>query len=164
MSEINIDAALVREGGAQLSRTEEKVVEMSNGCICCMLREDLLEEVALLADERTITDLLIEQIEFYNVLVLNKVDLITPEEQQSLMAILQALNPRARIEISEFGRVPVNRVLQTGLFDFEEASQAPGWLMEMRGEHIPEITEYGIGSFHFAARRPFHPLDALWND
>lgn len=230
MSEINIDAALVREGGAQLSRTEEKVVEMSNGCICCTLREDLLEEVALLAkegrfdqlviestgiseplpvaetftfedeqgsslsqlarldtmvtvvdaynflreyaeaqllrergeslgaeDERTITDLLIEQIEFCNVLVLNKVDLISPEEQQSLMAILKALNPRARIEISEFGRVPVSRVLQTGLFDFEEASQAPGWLMEMRGEHIPESTEYGIGSFHFAARRPFHP-------
>lgn len=230
MSEINIDAALVREGGALLSRTEEKVVEMSNGCICCTLREDLLQEVALLAkegrfdqlviestgiseplpvaetftfedengsslsqvakldtmvtvvdaynflreyanaqslsergeslgeeDERTITDLLIEQIEFCNVLVLNKVDLISSEEQQNLMAILKALNPRARIEISEFGRVPVNRLLQTGLFDFEEASQAPGWLMEMRGEHIPESTEYGISSFHFAARRPFHP-------
>lgn len=230
MSEVNIDAALVREGGAELSRTDEKLVEMSNGCICCTLREDLLVEVERLAlegrfdqlviestgiseplpvaetftfagedgrclgdvaqldtmvtvvdarnflhdyssrdslqsrgeslgeeDERTVVDLLIDQIEFCDVIVLNKVDLIDAGEREQLMAILHRLNPRARIEIAEFGKVPLDRVLGTGLFDFDEAARAPGWLQEMRGTHTPETEEYGIHSFVYRARRPFHP-------
>lgn len=230
MSDVNIDAALVRDSGAELSRTDEKLVEMSNGCICCTLREDLLLEVDRLAkegrfdqlviestgiseplpvaetftfegedgrslgevarldtmvtvvdafnflrdyssrdslqsrgeslgeeDARTVVDLLIEQIEFCDVIVLNKVDLVSAKESQHLIAILNSLNPRAKIEISEFGRVPLDRVLNTGLFDFEEASKAPGWLQEMRGTHTPETEEYGIHSFVYRARRPFHP-------
>ncbi|WP_035881818.1 zinc metallochaperone GTPase ZigA [Cupriavidus metallidurans] len=230
MSDVNIDAALVRDGGANLSRTEETLVEMSNGCICCTLREDLLLEVDRLAregrfdqlviestgiseplpvaetftfegedgrslnevahldtmvtvvdafnflrdygsrdslqsrgeslgekDARTVVDLLIDQVEFCDVLVLNKVDLIVDADRERLLAILRALNPRARIEIAEFGRVPLDRVLDTGLFDFEEASKAPGWLQEMRGKHVPETEEYGIRSFVYGARRPFHP-------
>ena len=230
MSEVNIDADLVREGGAELSRTDEKLVEMSNGCICCTLREDLLVEVERLAregkfdqlviestgiseplpvaetftfegedgrclnevaqldtmvtvvdaynflrdyssrdslqsrgeslgeeDGRTVVDLLIEQIEFCDVIVLNKVDLISAEERERLMAILSSLNPRARIEIAEFGKVPLERVLNTGLFDFDEASRAPGWLQELRGTHTPETEEYGISNFVYRARRPFHP-------
>ncbi|MHA7116943.1 zinc metallochaperone GTPase ZigA [Pseudomonas promysalinigenes] len=230
MSDVNIDAALVREGGAELSRTDEKLVEMSNGCICCTLREDLLLEVDRLAKEgrfdqlviestdiseplpvaetftfegedgrslgevarldtmvtvvdsfnflrdyssrdslqargeslgeedvRTVVDLLIEQIEFCDVIVLNKIDLISEDERQQLIAILNSLNPRAKMEISEFGKVPLGRVLNTGLFDFGEASRAPGWLQEMRGTHTPETEEYGIRSFVYRARRPFHP-------
>lgn len=230
MSEVNIDAALVRDGGAELSRTDEKLVEMSNGCICCTVREDLLLEVDRLAkegrfdqlviestgiseplpvaetftfegedgrclgevarldtmvtvvdafnflrdyssqdsiqsrgeslgeeDARTVVDLLIEQIEFCDVLVLNKIDLISEPERERLMAILNSLNPRARIETAEFGQVPLDRVLNTGLFDFEEASKAPGWLQELRGTHTPETEEYGIGNFVYRARRPFHP-------
>lgn len=230
MSEVNIDADLVRGGGADLSRTDEKLVEMSNGCICCTLREDLLIEVDRLAregrfdqlviestgiseplpvaetftfegedgrslndlaqldtmvtvvdafnflrdyssrdslqsrgeslgeeDERSVVDLLIEQVEFCDVIVLNKVDLITDAQREQLMAILRGLNPRARIEIAEFGKVPLERVLNTGLFDFDEASQAPGWLQELRGTHTPETEEYGIHSFVYRARRPFHP-------
>ncbi|AUA33372.1 GTP-binding protein [Pseudomonas sp. SGAir0191] len=230
MSDVNIDAALVREGGAELSRTDEKLVEMSNGCICCTLREDLLLEVDRLAkegrfdqlviestgiseplpvaetftfegedgrslgevarldtmvtvvdsfnflrdyssrdslqargeslgeeDARTVVDLLIEQIEFCDVIVLNKIDLVSEDEQQQLIAILNSLNPRAKVEISEFGKVPLDRVLNTGLFDFDEASRAPGWLQEMRGTHTPETEEYGIRSFVYRARRPFHP-------
>jgi G3E family GTPase len=230
MSEVNIDAALVRQGGADLSRTEEKLVEMSNGCICCTLREDLLLEVGRLAregrfdqlviestgiseplpvaetftfedengaslaqvarldtmvtvvdaynflkdfsshdhlqargqsmgeeDTRTVVDLLVEQIEFCDVLVLNKVDLVDEAERGRLMAILHGLNPRARIEVAQFGRVALDRVLNTGMFDFEAASLAPGWLAEMRGSHVPESDEYGIESFVYRARRPFHP-------
>ncbi|WLE62756.1 GTP-binding protein [Burkholderia plantarii] len=230
MSEVNIDAALVRNGGAELSRTDEKLVEMSNGCICCTLREDLLIEVERLArdgrfdqlviestgiseplpvaetftfeaedgrslgdlarldtmvtvvdafnflrdygssdrlaargeslgeeDQRTVVDLLVEQVEFCDVIVLNKADLVAAEERERLIAILTSLNPRARIEIAEFGKVPLARVLDTGLFDFDEAARAPGWLKEMRGEHVPESEEYGIRSFVYHARRPFHP-------
>ncbi len=230
MSEVNIDAALVRDGGAGLSRTDEKLVEMSNGCICCTLREDLLVEVERLAhegrfdqiviestgiseplpvaetftfegedgrclnevaqldtmvtvvdgynflrdygsqdslgargeslgeeDRRTVVDLLIEQIEFCDVIVLNKIDLIDAAERERLMAILRGLNPRARIEVAEFGKVALERVLGTGLFDFTAASTAPGWLQEMRGTHTPETDQYGIGSFVYRARRPFHP-------
>jgi len=230
MSEVNIDAALVRDGGAELSRTNEKLVEMSNGCICCTLREDLLVEVDRLAkegrfdqlviestgiseplpvaetftfagedgrslgdvarldtmvtvvdaynflrdyhshdslqargeslgeeDARTVVDLLIEQIEFCDVIVLNKIDLVSDAERERLMAILRSLNPRARIELAEFGRVPLDRMLDTGLFDFEEAEKAPGWLQELRGTHKPETEEYGIRSFVYRARRPFHP-------
>lgn len=230
MSEVNIDAALVRDGGAELSRTDEKLVEMSNGCICCTLREDLLVEVGRLAEEgrfdylviestgiseplpvaetftfedeagqslskvarldtmvtvvdafnflrdyssqdslqqrgesmgeednRTVVDLLIEQIEFCDVIVVNKIDLVSVPERQRLAAILNTLNPRARVEYAEFSKVPLDRVLNTGLFDFEQAQQAPGWLKEMRGEHVPETEEYGISSFVYRARRPFHP-------
>ncbi|UTO18493.1 zinc metallochaperone GTPase ZigA [Acinetobacter sp. Z1] len=230
MSEVNIDAALVREGGAELSRTDEKLVEMSNGCICCTLREDLLIEVRRLAednrfdqlviestgiseplpvaetftfedesgvslsefarldtmvtvvdaynflkdyssldsltsrgeslgedDERNVVDLLIDQIEFCDVIILNKVDLINREEKEKLFGILHSLNPRAKIEISEFGQVKLDKILNTNLFDFNEAAQAPGWLKELRGEHTPETEEYGIGSFVYRARKPFHP-------
>ena len=230
MSEVNIDAALVREGGAELSRTDERLVEMSNGCICCTLREDLLIEVGRLAkegrfdqlviestgiseplpvaetftfagedgksladvarldtmvtvvdafnflrdygsadslqqrgqslgdeDARTVVDLLIEQIEFCDVLVVNKTDLVSTAERERLMAILKSLNPRARIELSEFGRISLDRVLDTGLFDFAQAEQAPGWLAELRGEHLPESEAYGIRSFVYRARLPFHP-------
>ncbi len=230
MSEVNIDAALVRDGGAELSRTEEKLVEMSNGCICCTLREDLLIEVEKMAkegrfdqlviestgiseplpvaetftfagddgkslsdvarldtmvtvvdafnflkdyssrdsltergeslgaeDERTVVDLLIEQVEFCDVIVLNKLDLINHEERARLMAILHGLNPRARIESASFGQIALDKVLNTRLFDFEEAEKAPGWLQTLRGEHVPESDTYGIASFVYRARRPFHP-------
>ncbi|MFT3778391.1 MAG: zinc metallochaperone GTPase ZigA [Ottowia sp.] len=230
MSEVNIDADLVRQGGAELSRTDEKLVEMTNGCICCTLREDLLVEVQRLArdgrfdqlviestgiseplpvaetftfagedgrslsdvarldtmvtvvdafnflkdygsrdslqsrgeslgeeDARTVVDLLVEQIEFCDVIVLNKADLITAEQRAQLMSILRGLNSRARIEASAFGRVALESVLDTGLFDFEQAARAPGWLKELRGEHTPETEEYGIASFVYRARRPFHP-------
>lgn len=230
MSEVNIDAGLVRDGGAELSRTDEKLVEMSNGCICCTLREDLLIEVNRLAkegrfdhlviestgiseplpvaetftfagddgdslstvarldtmvtvvdafnflkdygstdsiqsrgeslseeDARSVVDLLIDQIEFCDVLLLNKVDLIRDAEREKLLAILASLNPRAKILVSQFGQVNLDDVLNTGLFDFDKAAQAPGWLKELRGEHTPETEEYGITSFVFRARRPFHP-------
>lgn len=230
MSEVNIDASLVRDGGAELSRTDEKLVEMSNGCICCTLREDLLLEVDRLArdgrfdqlviestgiseplpvaetftfegedghslgevarldtlvtvvdaynflndygsqdslqsrgeslgdeDQRTVVDLLIDQIEFCDIIVLNKIDLVGAEARTQLLAILHKLNPRARIEIAQFGKVPLDRLLNTGLFDFEQAAKAPGWLQELRGTHKPETEEYGIRSFVYRARRPFHP-------
>lgn len=235
MSEVNIDAALVREGGAELSRTDEKLVEMSNGCICCTLREDLLLEVNRLAkegrfdnlviestgiseplpvaetftfaddsgqslsevalldtmvtvvdgynflrdyesdesiqargeslgedDERTIVDLLVDQVEFCDVLILNKMDLINEADKNRLIAILHSLNPRAKIVNAEFGKIELDNVLNTGLFDFNAAAQAPGWLKELRGEHTPETEEYGIHSFVYRARRPFHP-DRFWN-
>ena len=230
LSEVNIDVALVRGGGAALNRTEEKLVEMSNGCICCTLREDLLKEVAALAregrfdqlviestgiseplpvaetftftdeagrtlndlarldtmvtvvdalnflrdygsvesltdrriardgaDDRCVVDLLIEQVEFADVLVVNKTDLVSPAQLVQLEGILRALSPLAKIVFSQFGRVPLAEVLETGRFDFETARQAPGWLRELRGEHTPETEEYGIGSFVYRARRPFHP-------
>ncbi|MBS0658087.1 MAG: zinc metallochaperone GTPase ZigA [Verrucomicrobia bacterium] len=230
MSEVNIDAALVRDGGAELRRSEEKLVELSNGCICCTLREDLLLEVDRLAregrfdylliestgiseplpvaetftfadadgrslseiarldtmvtvvdagaflrdysssdrladrgevagegDERALVDLLVEQVEFADVLVINKVDRLDAAERGQLAAILRALNPRARQLECEQGRVPLPAILNTGLFDFAAAQQAPGWLQEPRGTHVPESDEYGIGSFVYRARRPLHP-------
>ena len=230
MSEVNIDARLVAEGGAELSRAEEKMVEMSNGCICCTLREDLLVEIARLAkegrfdylliestgiseplpvaetftfrdedgtsladiarldtmvtvvdafnflndyssqdyiadrgeslgedDHRPVVSLLIEQVEFCDVIVFNKTDLLPAGDIDRLEAILHSLNPRARIVRAAFGAVPHDHVLDTKLFDFEQAAQAPGWLQELRGEHVPETQEYGISSFVYRARRPFHP-------
>jgi G3E family GTPase len=230
MSEVNIDAGLVRGGEAALSRTDEKLVEMSNGCICCTLREDLLLEVNRLAregrfdylliestgiseplpvaetftfadengdcladiarldtmvtvvdacnflkdyeegeslhargeslgdqDSRTVVDLLIDQIEFCNVLVVNKTDLVSESQLRKIVAILHSLNPEARILYTRFGQLELEDVLDTGLFDFDKAAQAPGWLKELRGEHIPETEEYGISSFVWRARRPFHP-------
>jgi G3E family GTPase len=234
MSEVNIDAQLVREGGAELSRQEEKLVEMSNGCICCTLREDLLIEITRLAkenrfdylliettgiseplpiaetftfadddgislgdvakldtmvtvvdgynflrdyssqdmlamrgeslgeeDERTVVDLLVDQIEFCDVLILNKTDLMQPSEIAQLESILKTFNPRARIIHSQFGQVPLDSLMNTGLFDFDQAAEAPGWLQELRGEHVPESEEYGISSFVYRARKPFHP-ERLW--
>ncbi len=234
MSEINVDAQLVASGDARLDRVEERLVEMSNGCICCTLREDLLVEVARLAregrfdylliestgiseplpvaetftfedehgtslsdlarldtmvtvvdarsfledwrsaddlrarraslgpdDERTVADLLIDQIEFANVIVINKIDLATQSELSRLEAILRQVNPEARIVRSLHGAAPLESVLNTGLFDFDRAAAAAGWLKEMRGEHVPESLEYGVSGFAFRARRPFHPA-RLW--
>ncbi|MDO8975219.1 zinc metallochaperone GTPase ZigA [Reyranella sp.] len=231
MSEINIDAALVRQGGAELSRSEEKLVEMSNGCICCTLREDLLEEVERLAgegrfdylliestgisepmpvaatfefedeagkslskvarldtmvtvvdarafiedyssadflhqrgqtaepeDTRTVVDLLVEQVEFADVIVVNKADLVSPEELGFLQTMLRRLNAKARIVTGEFGKVPLDQIMDTGLFSYEKASQAPGWMQEMRGIHTPETETYGFWSFVYKSRRPFNPM------
>jgi len=235
MSEVNIDEKLVKNGGASLSRTEEKLIEMSNGCICCTLREDLLKEVTKLAaqgkfqyliiestgiseplpvaetftfadesgvslsdvarldtmvtvvdalnfikdyrdpktliargleldptDTRTLSELLIEQIEFADVIVVNKLDLVTESEKMSLIAILSKLNPAAKIIEAVKSKVPLSSVLNTGLFNFEKAQEAPGWLAVMRGDEHAETEEYGIGSFVFRARKPFHP-ERLWN-
>lgn len=235
MSSVNIDAALVKDGQSALSRTEEKLVEMSNGCICCTLREDLLLEIRRLAeagrfdylliestgiseplpvaetfvfedekgqslsqiatldtmvtvidafnfrkdyneaqelkarnlelaeeDERTITDLLIDQVEFADVLIVNKTDLISRENLEALTATLKRLNPDAKIVHSTQGKVPTAQILNTKLFDFDRASQSAGWMKTLRGEEQSEIDEYGIGSFVYRARRPFHP-ERLWN-
>lgn len=234
MSDVNIDAALVERGGAQLSRTEEKLVEMSNGCICCTLRDDLLAEVSRLAqegrfdylliestgisepipvaqtftfedehgvslsqvsrldtmvtvvdganflreynaadalqdrgeslgpeDERTVTDLLIDQVEFADVIVLNKIDLVSEEEALSVKAVLKALNPGAKILLAEHSQVPLESVLNTGLFDYDKAESSAGWIREMQGEHTPETEEYGISSFTYQTSDPFD-ADKLW--
>ncbi len=229
MSEINIDSAIV-QNDVSLNRSEEKLVEMSNGCICCTLREDLLEEVNNLAqegrfdylviestgiseplpvaetftfadedgvslsdvadldtmvtvvdgvnflkdydeakylqdtgeslgeeDERSVADLLVDQVEFADVLLVSKTDLAISADIDRLTAILKTLNTHAKIVPISQGQVNIDEVLSTGLFDFERAQQAPGWLKEMRGEHVPETEEYGIASFTYEARRPFHP-------
>ncbi len=230
MSEVNIDSSLVENGGAELSRTEEKLVEMTNGCICCTLRDDLLKEVSRLAaegrfdylliestgvseplpvaqtftfsdengsslqeltrldtmvtvvdaahfldqfrdaqslkekslamneeDERTVADLFIDQVEFANVLLVNKIDLVSVEDRQELLGVLRGLNPSARILETERGSVPLDEVLDTGLFDMEKAQNSARWIQELNGVHTPETEEYGISSFVFRARRPFHP-------
>jgi G3E family GTPase len=234
MSEINIDSQLVAQSGdksgAALSRTEEKLVEMTNGCICCTLRDDLLQEVSRLArenrfdylliestgiseplpvaatftfidetgrslsevarldtmvtvvdaasflndvrsvddlrdrklalsdeDERGLSDLLIDQIEFANVLVVNKTDLVTSEQLARLESILTHLNPGAKQVHAVRGSVPLELLLNTGRFDMEEAETSAGWVRELNGMHTPETEEYGIRSFVYRARRPFHP-------
>ena len=229
MSEINIDSAIVKNE-VELNRSEEKLVEMSNGCICCTLREDLLKEVRNLAeqgrfdylviestgiseplpvaetftfsdeegvslsdvavldtmvtvvdsvnflrdyeeakflqetgeflgedDERSVADLLVDQVEFADVILLNKIDLAGDEQVERLKAILKTLNTDAKVIPVQHGGVELGEVIGTRRFDFERAQQAPGWLKEMRGEHIPETEEYGIGSFSYLARKPFHP-------
>lgn len=229
MSEINIDAKQL-QNEVQLNRAEEKLVEMSNGCICCTLREDLLVEVRALAqadkfdylviestgiseplpvaetftfadedgvslsdvarldtmvtvvdavnflrdyneakylqetaeslgeeDQRSVADLLVDQIEFCDVILLSKTDLCSQTQQAEVSAILKSLNPEAQIIAIDHGQVPLDKVLGTGAFSFERAEQAAGWLKEMRGEHVPETEEYGISSFAYLARRPFHP-------
>jgi len=233
MNEINIDARLIREQGA-LHQGQERLVEMSNGCICCTLREDLLIEVAELAkagrfdyvliessgiseplpvaetftfrdelgvslsdlarldtlvtvvdalsfpqeylaantlldvgattdeeDIRNVSNLLTEQVEFANIILVNKSDLVSPDDLKALMAVLRHLNRSARIIPIEQGRVDNDAVFNTGLFDFEQASQSAGWLAELRGEHVPESEAYGIESFVYRARRPFHP-ERFW--
>lgn len=230
MSEVNIDASLVKNGGATLSRTEEKLVEMSNGCICCTLREDLLIEIKNLAkegkfdylliestgvseplpvaetftfedengeslsqfakldtmvtvvdalnflndfqsidnlkdrkleageeDERTIVDLLVDQVEFADTILINKIDLISEADKKKLTGIIKSLNPEAELIFTNKSVVELDKVLNTGKFDFAKASQSSGWLKELRGEHTPETEEYGISSFVYSARRPFHP-------
>ncbi|MDD2942391.1 MAG: zinc metallochaperone GTPase ZigA [bacterium] len=229
MSEVNIDAAIVQDS-VSLSRAEEKLVSMSNGCICCTLREDLLIEVTKLAregkfdylliestgiaeplpvaetftfadedgvslsdvadldtmvtvvdavnflkdydeakslqesgeslgpdDERSVADLLVEQVEFCDVILISKTDLASAEEVQRLQAVLKTLNPEAEIVPISQGNIDLKRILGTGKFSFEKAQQAPGWLKELRGEHVPETEEYGISSFVYKARKPFHP-------
>ena len=229
MSEINIDSEII-QNEVSLNRSEEKLIEMSNGCICCTLREDLLLEVTNLAkqgrfdylviestgiseplpvaetftfadeegislsdiasldtmvtvvdavnflkdyeeakylkdageslgeeDERSVADLLVDQVEFADLILISKTDLVNSDEIKRLTAILRTLNTSAKIVPISHGKVDMNEVLDTGLFDFERAQQAPGWLKEMRGEHVPETEEYGIGSFTYMARRPFHP-------
>lgn len=229
MSEVNIDASLVEQGG--FSRTDEKLVEMQNGCICCTLREDLIVEVEKLAklgsidyiviessgisepvpvaqtfsygdaelaidlpalcrldtmvtvvdaarfwadfssgdtlldrkeaaaadDVREIADLLIDQIEFADILVVNKLDLISAEKAEELKAVLRRLNPDARIIGTRYSKIDPNEVLNTNSFDLERASQSAGWIKELNEEHVPETEEYGIGSFVFRSQRPFHP-------
>lgn len=229
MSEINIDAEQVR-GEIDLSRTEEKLVEFTNGCICCTLRDDLLAEVHRLAaekrfdylliestgisepmpvaatfavrdedgqcladvarldtmvtvvdaanllaeyqsadylhergeslgedDERTVVDLLVDQIEFANVILVNKADLASPQGLRDVHGVVRALNPGARVLETTQGKVALGDVLDTGRFDFDAASNRPGWARELAGEHMPETEEYGISSFVFTERRPFHP-------
>ncbi|PRY90425.1 GTP-binding protein [Mongoliibacter ruber] len=231
MSEVNVDARLV-DNENTLSRTEERLVEMSNGCICCTLREDLMVEVEKLANEkrfdylliestgisepvpvaqtfsfvdeengidlsrfsyvdtmvtvvdcfnffkdfntddmlvdrqltdiendyRTIVNLLTDQIEFANVIILNKTDLVDENTVGLLKASIKKLNPGAKILSSEFGKVAPSEILNTGLFDFEEAQSSAGWQKELQSDgHTPETEEYGIGSFVFRNQKPFHP-------
>ena len=234
MSEINIDANTIKND-VSLNHSEEKLIEMSNGCICCTLREDLLIEVKKLAeegrfdylviestgiseplpvaetftfadedgvslsdvatldtmvtvvdginflkdyqeatflketkenlgedDDRNVSDLLVDQVEFADVILISKTDLAEPSDIKQLTAILQTLNTSARIIPIAEGDIDINEVLNTQLFDFEQAEQAPGWLKEMRGEHVPETEEYGISCFSYLARLPFHP-DKFFN-
>ncbi len=233
MSEINIDAALIRDGGANLSRTDEQLVEMTNGCICCTLRDDLLKEVRALAqqgrfdylliestgiseplpvastfqfrdengdslsdvarldtmvtvvdaanllkdysssdflrdrgeqagdqDDRALVYLLVEQIEFADVVVLNKARAASAADREGARKIIRALNPDAELIETDFGRVPIDKILGTGRFDFDKAEQHPLWFKELNGfgDHVPETEEYGIRSFVYRERRPFEPV------
>ncbi len=230
MSEVNIDAQFI-ENENTLSRTEEKLVEMSNGCICCTLREDLMVEVEKLAaqnkfdylliestgisepipvaqtftfesedgtidlsrfsyvdtmvtvvdafnfikdfsssdylttreltdiegDDRTIVNLLTDQIEFANVILINKIDLVAKEQLEELKAIINSLNPEAKIIFTKQSEVELTKVINTGLFDYEKAEASAGWIKELENEHVPETEEYGINSFVFRSKKPFHP-------
>ena len=232
MSDVNIDADLIRDGGAELSTMDEKLVEMTNGCICCTLRDDLLAEVRRLSetnrfdylliestgiseplpvaatfdfrdehgaslsdvatldtmvtvvdgarmiadysstdflndrgeslgedDDRSIVDLLVDQIEFADVIVLNKLDLIAADERKIVLGIIRALNADARIIETDHGKVNPKDILNTGLFDFERAQDHPLWAKELYGfaDHVPETEEYGIKSFTFRTSLPFEP-------
>ncbi|MGC1304983.1 MAG: zinc metallochaperone GTPase ZigA [Caulobacteraceae bacterium] len=230
MSEVNIDAALIGGGGANLSRTEEKLVEMSNGCICCTLRDDLLAEVKRLAaegrfdylliestgvsepmpvaatfdfrdeagesladvtrldamvtvvdafnflrdyesselladrgetagvgDGRSVVELLIEQVEFADVIVLNKADLVSTDDMRRLAGILAAINPQAKVVEAQHGAAPLDAILDTGLYDPDRAELAPGWHKALNGETVPETEEFGISHFVYRADRPFDP-------
>lgn len=230
MAEVNIDAAIIKNGEANLSRTEEKLVEMSNGCICCTLRDDLLTEVERLAssgkydylliestgiseplpiaatfafvdesgkslsdvaqldtmvtvvnaetllkdyssdsflkdigeslgedDERSLVNLLVEQIEFANVIIVNKSSTLEPDNLNTVLAVVKGLNPDAEIIITDYANVDLSCVLNTQLFDYDAASRSPRWVKELNGEHIPESEEYGISSLVYRVNRPFHP-------
>ncbi|MBY5952812.1 GTP-binding protein [Algoriphagus marincola] len=235
MGEINVDAQVIQQGNT-LSRTEEKLVEMSNGCICCTLREDLMEEVGKLAregrfdylliessgiseplpvaqtftfvdeegkailgdvsqldtlvtvvdafnfpkdfgsgdtvwtrqmnddpeDQRSIVNLLTDQIEFANVILLNKCDLVPKEQAEELEAIIRKLNPNAQVIRTERGQVGLNQILNTGLYDEAQEASSAAWMEELEKEHKPETEEYGISSFVFRDKRPFHP-QRFWN-
>lgn len=242
MSEVNIDAALVGSSlnnqGAELSRTDEKLVEFSNGCICCTLRDDLLDEIKRLAaenrfdhlliestgisepmpvaatfavrdeqgfslsdvarldsmvtvvdamnlladytstdflhergeslgedDERNVVDLLTEQIEFADTIVLNKVKDVSAQGRSNVLSVIRALNPKATLIEADHGRVPLNELVGTGRFDPEAVEDSPRWRQELAGNHTPETEEYGISSFVYSSRKPFHPerLHALFN-
>ncbi len=230
MSEVNIDDQFI-ENENTLSRTEEKLVEMSNGCICCTLREDLMVEVEKLAaqnrfdylliestgisepipvaqtftfesedgkidlsrfsyidtmvtvvdafnflkdfsssdylatrsltdiegDNRTIVNLLTDQIEFANIIIINKIDLVTEGELKELKSIIHKLNPEAHILLSNKSKVSLKNVINTGLFDYEKAEASAGWIKELENEHTPETEEYGISSIVFRSKKPFHP-------
>ncbi len=233
MSEVNIDADLVRAGDAELARTDENLVELTNGCICCTLRDDLLTEVRRLAesgrfdqlviegtgiaeplpvaatfsfrdaagdslsdiarldtmvtvvdaenllrdygtveflrdrgesagadDERTLVDLLVEQIEFADVIVINKVSTLSPERLALVRAVVHGLNAGARVIETDFARVPLDAVLDTGRFSEDSAARHPRWVRELESpeRHTPETEEYGIASFVYRARRPFDPV------
>ncbi|RXJ04020.1 GTP-binding protein [Anaerobacillus alkaliphilus] len=237
MSEINVDADIIDKGG--FKRTEEKLVEMSNGCICCTLREDLLLEVEKLAkqgnidyiviestgisepvpvaqtfsyideemgidltkycqldtmvtvvdanrfwhdfesgetllerqlalgedDTRDVVNLLIDQIEFCNVLILNKCDMLSEEEIHRLEGVLKKLQPEAKLIKTEYSNIDINEIVNTKLFDFDKASMSAGWLKELEGEHTPETEEYGISSFVYRRNLPFHSERFLhWSD
>lgn len=230
MSEVNIDAALIEQGG--FSRTEESFVTLSNGCICCTLRDDLLLEVKRLVDQgdidgiviessgisepipvaqtftyedldsaidlsqvtkinamvtvidgyrflkdfesgeslierrqavdetdvREVVDLLVDQVEFADIIVLNKVDRLTPEERHTVIGYLKALNPVARLIETTYGQVDPTEILDVDLFDFEQAAASAGWIRELNAEeHLPETEEYGISSFVYKRDVPFHP-------
>ncbi len=231
MGEVNIDAEFVKQAGdSTLTQVNEELVEMTNGCICCTLREDLLVEVARLAeegrfdyllvessgisepmpvaatfafedeegkslsdvarldtmvtvvdglnfsedfeslddladrdmaldetDDRTITDLLMDQIEFANVILVSKADQIDQARRDTLVAMMRKLNPGAEVIAMAHGQVELESILGTSRFDFEEAASSPGWVRELNGEHIPETEEYDISSCVYRARRPFHP-------
>lgn len=234
MSEVNVDAKLIKDG-VRLSRTDEKLVEMSNGCICCTLREDLIREVEVLAkqrkfdylliestgisepipvaqtftfdtgealtslkditrldtmvtvvdafnfftdfgspdtfydrlltgdreDERSIVNLLTDQVEFANVIILNKADMLESSKLKVLEDLLHNLNPDAKIIKTNYSRIAPGEILNTGMFDYEKAQQSAGWIKELNSEHIPESEAYGISSFVFRDSRPFNP-DRLW--
>lgn len=240
MSEVNIDAALVRVGGADLSRIDEQLVEMSNGCICCTLREDLLIEVSRLAregrfdylliestgiseplpvaetftfedeegaslssvaqldtmvtvvdagnfmndfgswddlldrrmglnedDDRNIVDLLVDQVEFADVILINKTDQVTPDELKQLQQVIQRLNPNADVIHATESRVPLSKIMGTGRFQLQQAEAMPDWLAVPRGQEDSETEEYGISSFVYRRDRPFHPQrlsEAIEND
>lgn len=232
MAELNIDASLIKNG-VELSQTEEKLVEMSNGCICCTLRDDLIQEVKHLCeqgkydaliiestgisepvpvaqtfsyideetgidlwqrakldtmvtvvdardflrqlysaeslydmkqvddaeDTRTISHLLVEQVEFANIIVINKSDVVTEAELSNLVSVIRSLNTDARIVTTSQGQIDMSEIVDTGLFDFEQASQAPLWVKEMEwgghAGHTPETEEYGISSCIYTRKAPF---------
>lgn len=229
MSEVNVDAAIV-DGQAALSRTEEKLVEFSNGCICCTLRDDLLKEVTRLArdgrfdhlliestgisepmpiaatftvrddagfslsdltrinsmvtvvdaknllrdysstdflrdrgeslgedDDRNVVDLLVDQIEFADTIVVNKISDVDDQQRRDVLAVVKGLNPSAHVVLTDFGRAPLSELFDSFRFDPEQAERNPGWAKELRGEHTPETEQYGITSFVYRERRPFHP-------
>lgn len=235
MSEVNIDAQLVRNE-VKFSRTEEKLVEMSNGCICCTLREDLIKEVSSLAgqgkfdylliestgisepipvaqtftfntgealvnladvtrldtmvtvvdalnffkdfgsadtvltrgmtedqdDKRSIVNLITDQVEFANIIILNKTDLVSAEDLRLLEGILRKLNPDAKIVKTSFSQIDPRDIIDTKIFDYTKAEQSAGWIKALNNKHTPETEEYGISSFVFRDHRPFNP-ERLWN-